>query len=102
MLEQAAEVGVLTVTEAFPDRAYLANGQLAPRSYEGAVLNEPAAIAERAVAMATGQPFAALDGGEVIVQAETFCIHGDHPNSAQTAQAVREALETADVQVKAF
>jgi len=102
MLEQAAHVGVVTVTEAFPDRAYLANGQLAPRSYEGAVLDDPSAVAERAVAMASGQPFAALDGGEVSVQAETFCIHGDHPNSAQTAQAVRRALEDAGIQVKAF
>lgn len=102
MQKAAQETSLRAVAEAFPDRAYLANGQLAPRQMQGAVLNEPELIAERAVAMATGESLEALDGGTVQLQADTLCLHGDNSNSALTAQAVRQALATANVSVQAF
>lgn len=102
MTKTAEEVGVRTVAEAFPDRAYLANGQLAPRSLSGSVLDDSVLIAERAVALATGQALPALDGGQVTVDAETLCLHGDNPSAPQTAAAVRQALKEAGVTVAAF
>ena len=102
MKKTGEDFGLRTVAEAFPDRAYLANGQLAPRRLEGAVLDDSAHIAERAVALATGQALPALDGGEVTVKAETLCLHGDNPNAPQTAAAVRQALQRAGVSVEAF
>lgn len=98
----AQELNLKTVAEAFPDRAYLANAQLASRHLEGAVLSDPMQVAERAVALASGSALPALDGGDVSIQAETLCLHGDHPNSPQTAAAVRRALKGAGVSVAAF
>ena len=102
MQEQASALGLRVVTEAFPDRAYLADGRLAPRTLEGAVLDDPDTIAERAVKMATGAPLSALDGGRVVLEADTLCLHGDHPRAAQNAEAVRRALAEAAVKVRAF
>ena len=102
MKETAEDFGLRTVAEAFPDRTYLANGQLAPRRMKGAVLDDAAHIAECAVALATGQALPALDGGEVTVKAETLCLHGDNPSAPQTAAAVRQALRKAGVSVAAF
>lgn len=102
MRRVAVAGGLSVVAEAFPDRAYLANGQLAPRRAEGAVLSDAAHIAERAVALATGGALPALDGGEVTVSAETLCLHGDHPGAAATAAAVRRALEEAGIELAAF
>jgi len=98
----AERVGVRVVTEAFPDRAYLASGELAPRSMDGATVSDPAAVAERAVAFATGAPVPALDGGEVVVTARTLCVHGDGPDAPAVAAAVRSALEAAGVAVRPF
>lgn len=98
----AKEMGLRTVAEAFPDRAYLANGQLAPRKLEGSVLNQPELIAERAVAMASGKPIAALDGGELVIEAQTLCLHGDNANAPQAAAALRQALSQAGFTVQAF
>ena len=94
--------GLAAVAEAFPDRAYLRDGTLAPRTMHAAVLVEPAAIAERAVAMATGAPFPALDGGEARVTAATLCLHGDGASAPAAARAVREALERAGIGVRAW
>ena len=102
MRTQASTLGLTTVGEAFPDRGYLANGQLAPRGLEGAILDDPERVAERAVKMATGQPFSVLDGGELGVEADTLCLHGDHPHAAENALAVRRALAEAGIEVRAF
>ena len=102
MRAQAAALGLTLVAEAFPDRAYLENGQLAPRTSGGAVISEPERVAERAVKMATGRPFTALGGGELTLSAETLCLHDDHPHAAANAAAVRCALAAAGVTVRAF
>ena len=90
------------VLEAFPERAYLRDGQLAPRSLPGSWIADPEEAARRAVRMVLEGRVEALDGGEVPVRAETLCLHGDNPNAPQVAQAVREALERAGVEVRAY
>ena len=102
MEREAVAAGLNVIAEAFPDRVYLADGQLAPRKLSGSVLDDPERIAERAVAMATGGALEALDGGIVTVQADTLCLHGDNPSAPQTAAAVRRALSAAGVEVRAF
>ena len=102
MEEAARRVGVRYVREAFPDRAYLSDGRLAPRSMEGALVREPEQAAERAVQMVLEGRVAALDGGEVEVQADTLCVHGDNPEAVEIARAVRRALEAAGVDVRSY
>ena len=102
MRTQASALGLSTINEAFPDRGYLANGQLAPRTLEGAILDNPERVAERAVKMATGQPLGTLNSGEITIKADTLCLHGDHPHAAENALAVRRALVKAEVEVRAF
>ncbi len=102
MLKIAENIGLRVIAEAFPDREYLANGLLAPRTMAGAVLNEPSKIAKRAVLMAQGNSFTSLDGQEISLKADTLCIHGDNSNSANTAKAIKLALNNAGIEIKAF
>ena len=102
MEEAAKAVGVRYVREAFPDRAYLSDGRLAPRSMEGALIRDPKQAARRAVQMVLEGEIEALDGGRVKVEAETLCVHGDNPEAVAIARAVREALVEHGVEIKAF
>jgi UPF0271 protein len=102
MAEAAREVGVRAVSEAFPDRAYLADGRLAPRRMEDSVFDDPDTIAARAVAIARGEALQAIDGGEVRIEGQTLCLHGDNSNSVLSAAAVRSSLQAAGIEVKAF
>lgn len=102
MREAAREYEIRTVNEAFPDRAYLASGQLAPRSLEGASIRDPQQAAERAVRMILNSEIEVLDGGTIWVEAQTLCIHGDNPEAPEIALAVREALEAAGVEISSF
>jgi UPF0271 protein len=101
-LRLAAEAGLTTVPEAFADRAYTPEGTLVSRRLPGAVLHDPAEIAARCVAMATGEPVRDVAGGELTLHPGSICVHGDTPGAVEIARQVRAALTTAGVEPASF
>lgn len=93
--------GLRVAEEAFADRSYEPDGQLTPRGIPGAVLSDPAAAAAQAVALATRGEVVARGGGLLRLRADTICVHGDRPDAAAFARALREALSTAGLRVEA-
>lgn len=100
LLAAGRDAGLVVAAEAFADRAYEADGSLRPRRLEGAVLDDPAAAAAQAVAIARDRAVRAHDGTPLAVVADTLCVHGDLPGAARRAAAVRTALETAGISVR--
>jgi 5-oxoprolinase (ATP-hydrolysing) subunit A len=100
--DEAARFGLRTVAEAFADRAYRPDGQLVSRRDPGAVLHDPAAIAERVVAMVKSGQVTAIDGAQIAVSAESVCVHGDSPGAVQIATAVRDHLKGAGIDIRSF
>ena len=95
-------MGLRAVSEAFADRGYTAEGTLVPRTEEGALLQDPDAVAARVVALVTTGRLTAADGTEIQVSAESVCVHGDSPGAVAMATAVRSALARAGVHVTPF
>jgi UPF0271 protein len=100
--ELAEGAGIRVAPEGFPDRAYLADGRLAPRNRPGSVIADPDVAARRAVYLATAGRVDTLEGGTVDVSVETLCIHGDSPGAGDRAARVRRALEAVGVTVAPF
>lgn len=100
--DEAHARGLRTVPEAFADRAYRPDGQLVSRREPGAVLQDPAAIADRVVAMVTAGQVTAVDGSQVVISVESVCVHGDSPGAVQIASAVKDRLKAEGIDVKAF
>ena len=94
--------GVEFFREAFADRAYLPDGTLAPRSIEGAVITDPAVVADRALRMAVDGIVETLDGTLLRIELDSLCVHGDTPGAVSMATAVRERLAAAGVELRAF
>lgn len=101
-LRLAREAGLTVVPEAFADRAYTREGTLVSRRLPGAVLHDADEIARRCVAMATGYPVTDVDGGELVLQPSSICVHGDTPGAVAIARAVRDALTDAGVRLAPF
>ena len=99
---EARRLGLRTVAEAFADRAYQPDGQLVSRSDAGAVLNDPAQIAERVLSMVTTGSVTAVDGSVVAIEVESVCVHGDSPDAVTIAGAVRERLLAEGIELAAF
>lgn len=91
LLAAAAEIGLRTAAEAFPDRAYRPDGSLLPRSQPGAVLESAGRVAQNAVRLATEGI-----GGQKV---DTLCLHGDNPAALENARALRAALQAAGILV---
>jgi UPF0271 protein len=102
LLRLAQEAGLATITEAFADRGYTARATLVPRTEPGALLHDPADIAERMVAMVTTGRLRSVDGEEIEVSARSICVHGDTPGAVAMAVALRRALIEAGVEIRAF
>lgn len=100
--DESTRLGIRTVTEAFADRAYRPDGQLVSRREPGAVLADPAQIAERVLTMVTTGQVTAIDGTQIAVSVESVCVHGDSPGAVQIATAVADRIQAAGIEIKAF
>lgn len=94
MSEQAREHGITLWFEAFADRAYDNGGRLVSRSHAGAVHHDHNTIIDQARRIATGQPLTTNDGSELILTADTLCVHGDNEESIASVRAIRQMLNT--------
>lgn len=101
-LDLAVRAGLRTFREAFADRAYTPQGTLVPRRESGAVLEDPAVIADRCARLARAAPIEAVDGGEIEVEADSICLHGDSPGAVGVAREVRDRLAGEGVTLASF
>jgi 5-oxoprolinase (ATP-hydrolysing) subunit A len=102
VLEQScARRGTDFLAEAFADRAYAPDGSLLPRSEPGAVIHDPAQVAERVLRLGTEGRITAVDGTVLRVPAVTVCVHGDTAGAVGIARLVRQRLEESGVVIAA-
>jgi UPF0271 protein len=103
VLARAAEAAGLTVVgEGFADRGYRADGTLVPRSAPGALIQDPEAVAARAVRMAVEGVVDTADGDVIPCPVESICLHGDTPGAVRLAGSVRAGLLGAELAVAPF
>lgn len=97
----AAATGLRVAHEAFAERAYDADGRLAPRGTPGAVLEGVDAALAQVRSLLRDGMVTARDGTRVPLRADTLCLHGDRPDAAAFARALRAALEADGFTVEA-
>ena len=97
LLTAAEEVGLVAASEVFADRNYLPGGALVPRQRPDAMVHEVTEAVRRAVRMVGEGCVTDVEGNDIAIRADTICVHGDGPNAAAIARALREGLERAGV-----
>jgi UPF0271 protein len=96
----AVEKGIRFISEGFADRAYRADGSLAPRHLPGALLVETEAVVEQAVSLVTEGRVAVLGGGTKEVHIQTLCLHGDTPKAKLHAKQIAQQLKIMGVTIQ--
>ncbi|UOY03798.1 LamB/YcsF family protein [Blastococcus sp. PRF04-17] len=102
LLREAEAAGMDPVAEGFADRGYTPSGTLVPRGQPGALVQEPEAVARRAVRMARNGVVEAVDGTTLLMPVRSVCLHGDTPGAVDLARAVRRAIEDAGMTLRPF
>lgn len=93
--------GLGVVEEVFAERAYRHDGRLVERATPGAVLDTLEAAVAQTLQMLGEGTVTSIDGHAVPIRPQTLCLHGDRPDAARFARALREAIESAGYTVRA-
>lgn len=88
----AAAKGITVKNEVFADRRYQDDLALVPRSSLGACIDTWEEIQQQVLDMLLHQRVKTNTGNWRFIQAETICVHGDHPTAIQTAKRLHELL----------
>ncbi len=101
LVEAGAAAGLKVASEVFADRTYQPDGSLTPRTQSDALISDEAAASAQVLRLVRAGRVRATDGTEVVVRADTVCLHGDGPRAVVFARKLREALAGAGVEVRA-
>jgi 5-oxoprolinase (ATP-hydrolysing) subunit A len=102
LLSAACDAGLRPVAEAFLDRGYRSDGSLVPRGAPGALIEDPAVAAARAIRLVREGLVETAEGPSVPIAAESFCVHGDSPRARGVLREVRERLAAERIVVAPF
>jgi UPF0271 protein len=95
--KMASAAGLKVAQEVFPDRAYLKDGRLAPRTMEGAVIHDSELVKKRIVKLIATGKMTSIDGKEIKLKADTLCIHGDTPGAWKVARVINQELKKSGI-----
>lgn len=84
--------GLRVAHEVFADRAYHRDGTLVARADPDALITDAEMAAQRMVELLRTGKVRSVDGCEVVLPADTICVHGDGANAVHFARELRRAL----------
>jgi UPF0271 protein len=93
----ADAAGVPFVPEGYVDLDYDPAGKLVIERVKQ--VRDPREMGARAARLAAEARVPTIDGGELELEAESICVHGDAPNAPEIAAAIRAALDEAGVEL---
>ena len=86
--------------EAFADRSYNRDLSLVSRKLPNAVLNDPKIVLDHLVKMVREKKVVTIDGKESPIEAQTYCLHGDSPNTLQILAYLSEELPKKQIYIQ--
>jgi UPF0271 protein len=93
----AADAGIPFVPEGYVDLDYDADGKLVLERAKR--VRDPQEMGEKSVRLVREGKVRTVDGGDLELEVESICVHGDAPNAPDIARAIRQALEAAGVEL---
>jgi 5-oxoprolinase (ATP-hydrolysing) subunit A len=102
LIAAGEEQGLAVAREAFADRNYLPNGALVPRGRPDALVDDPERLVSRAARLVRERRIRSSEGGDLLLEADTLCIHGDTPGASAIARRLRSALDAMGISVRAM
>lgn len=99
VLHRKAENLVPLQFEAFIDRRYNSDGSLVSRSEQNAIIHTKEAAWQQLKLLLEEQKVITVAETEILIVANTFCIHGDHPNSVAILEFIHSQLKATNFEV---
>ncbi|SDN04562.1 UPF0271 protein [Psychrobacillus sp. OK028] len=95
-------IGLQTAHEVFADRTYQADGTLTSRQQADALITDTHKSVEQVVKMIKEGKVISQQNTEVVIKADTVCIHGDGEHAVSFAQQIKETLVSNNITVSSL
>tara|TARA_B100000508_G_C11428362_1_gene262036 strand:- start:26 stop:772 length:747 start_codon:yes stop_codon:yes gene_type:complete len=99
IFEIATSEGIDVMVEAFADRRYHNDLSLVSRSHPKAIILEPEAVFAQLLQMTTQRTVTSLENETKEIVADTYCIHGDHPNATSIMEYISAKSNELGIQI---
>lgn len=97
--KMAEEANIAVVFEAFADRNYNDDLTLVSRSKSHALIEDAEQMSAHVINMILHHHVTTISGTEKHIEADTICIHGDHPQAEHYLQILTEQLIKKGIQI---
>lgn len=92
MTDEASKLGLKVFNEVFADRTYQKDGSLTPRDQPNALLIDNVAVQSQVKKFIQENKVFAVSGEEIILKADTICIHGDGEHAVEFAKIIYQTV----------
>ncbi|MEB8328941.1 5-oxoprolinase subunit PxpA [Flavobacteriaceae bacterium KMM 6897] len=97
---EAKRRGFKIKLEAFGDRNYNLDFTLVSRNKPNAVIHDPKSVLWHIIGMVKNNSVKTMEGEDLKINAETYCIHGDTPTALQILAYLSEELPNNQIYIK--
>lgn len=101
VINVAQRMGIRVAKEAYSDREHTSTGSIV-LTRTGPIIQDYKKMADRVVRMVKEGKVVSNTGEDIVIKAETVCIHGDTPNAPLLAKVIVEALELENISIKSI
>jgi len=93
----AKQQGFLICVEAFADRTYNDDLSLVNRKLPNALIQKPQQASEQVISIAENKIVKTANGREVLIKADTFCVHSDTTNAIEIIRHIRKYFSSKNI-----
>ncbi|MGG1396541.1 5-oxoprolinase subunit PxpA [Bacillus salipaludis] len=102
LVKAGEKLGLVTAHEVFADRTYQADGTLTSRSQTDALITDQEQSVTQVIKMVTEGKVMSQQNTEVLLKADTVCIHGDGEHALAFAKYIKETLVRNNITVSSI
>ncbi|MEN0650905.1 5-oxoprolinase subunit PxpA [Caldifermentibacillus hisashii] len=99
LVKAGKKIGLRTASEVFSDRTYQKDGSLTSRREKNALIKDHRIAVNQVIRMVKEGKVKSVQGEDVVIQADTICIHGDGVHALEFAQYISNALREAGITI---
>ena len=92
MIDEAIKLGLFAAHEVFADRTYQPDGSLTARGIPNALITNTDEVLKQVIKLVKENKLVSVTGEEIIIKADTICIHGDGMQAVEFAKAIMNEL----------
>ncbi|QOS98746.1 5-oxoprolinase subunit PxpA [Brevibacterium sp. JNUCC-42] len=100
LVKAAEKIGLRSAHEVFADRTYQIDGSLTSRRQPNAVLTDTDEAVSQVIRMVKEGKVTSQQGTDVMIKADTVCIHGDGVHALSFAKQIRSQLENEQITIE--